>query len=104
LAIIALLISVWMPSLGRARAAARNTQCLSDEHRFGVAVAAYAGSNTDGIPRGSHQFEINWTTLVARIPGDRKSYPSCNEVPAGITEWMGVAGCWGYGVIYAYEA
>lgn len=82
-AVIALLISILMPSLGRARAAARNTQCLSNEHQFGVAIAAYATSNRDWVPRGSNQFEINWTMLVVRMLGDRRTYASCNEVPVG---------------------
>ncbi|MBP7936653.1 MAG: type II secretion system protein [Phycisphaerae bacterium] len=80
-AIIALLIAVLMPSLGRARAAARTTQCLSNEHQFGVAIAAYATSNRDWVPRGSNQFEINWTMLVVKMLGDRRPYTNCNEVP-----------------------
>lgn len=82
-AIIALLISILMPSLGRARASARSTQCLSNERQFGVAITAYAVSNKDWVPRGSNQFEINWTMLVVKMLGDRKPYASCNEVPVG---------------------
>ena len=47
-AIIALLISILLPSLGKARDAARAAVCGSSERQLGVAIAAYASDSDDG--------------------------------------------------------
>ena len=50
--IIALLISILLPSLGRARQAANNIYCQSNLRGQWQAVAIYAASNNDAIPYG----------------------------------------------------
>ena len=49
-AIIALLISILLPSLGRARMMARQTMCLSNIRQFAMAAHAYGQSHRDHYP------------------------------------------------------
>ena len=48
--IIALLISILLPSLSKARAAAQTTACLSNNRQFGLAMMMYADDNDLGVP------------------------------------------------------
>ena len=48
--IIALLISMLMPSLGRARDQAKGVHCLARLHDFGNALAAYENTSDDALP------------------------------------------------------
>lgn len=80
-AIIALLISILLPSLHRARAIARSTVCLSRERQFGVAVHLYVTEYKGYIPRGGDQFAVHWIPLVSRQFGDRRHYEHVNQVP-----------------------
>src|SRR4051812_28359175 len=51
--IIALLISVLLPALGKAREAANRTKCLSNLRQIGMAMQMYANANKDQIPIGT---------------------------------------------------
>ena len=51
--IIALLISILLPSLGKARQAANSAACESNEHQMGVALAMYAAQNHGYLPYGN---------------------------------------------------
>ena len=53
--IIALLISILLPSLKKARGQAKDTVCKSNLHQLGLAIQYYASDNDDRIPwiRGS---------------------------------------------------
>ncbi len=77
-AIIALLISILLPSLAAARATARNTQCLTNLHQFNVAFESYGASFKGLIPGGSGPNQLHWTTLVARMLGDKTQYKNVN--------------------------
>ena len=48
--IIALLISILLPSLKKARAQAKDTVCKSNLHQLGLAIQYYASDNTDRVP------------------------------------------------------
>src|SRR3954467_3497715 len=50
--IIALLISILMPALSRARQQAIQTQCLSNLRQLGMVVQMYANENNDRVPIG----------------------------------------------------
>ena len=52
--IIALLISILLPSLSRARAQAKQAQCLSNLRQIGLATAMYAGANQGMFPPVTH--------------------------------------------------
>ncbi|HEY2586792.1 MAG TPA: type II secretion system protein, partial [Tepidisphaeraceae bacterium] len=48
--IIALLISILMPALSRARAQAQQTQCLSNERQVGMGMIAFAIDHLQHVP------------------------------------------------------
>lgn len=50
ISIISLLISILLPALGSARAAARSVQCLSRERQLGLALEMYANANNGQVP------------------------------------------------------
>ena len=54
--IIALLISILMPSLAKARESANRVVCLSNQRQVGVMLEMYANDNRDQIPLG-----FGWT-------------------------------------------
>ncbi|UCD28170.1 MAG: prepilin-type N-terminal cleavage/methylation domain-containing protein [Planctomycetota bacterium] len=89
-AIIALLISILLPSLNQAHAAARTAYCASNEHQFSLAVTMWATERKGVIPRGTGYFQekdffsptIQWTQLVVRMFGDKSNYrKNFNRVP-----------------------
>jgi len=47
--IIALLVSMLLPALGRAREQAKKTICATNLHQYGVAIYSYAADNDGGI-------------------------------------------------------
>lgn len=58
-AIIALLISILLPSLQRAKASARQLYCLSNLRSVGEAANLYGADNNDFLPRGIQMFTGN---------------------------------------------
>jgi len=63
--IIALLISILLPTLARARESAKRTQCLSNLRQLGNAFQLYAITYKDGMPIGymsqkQFSYVINW--------------------------------------------
>ncbi len=53
IAIIALLIGILLPALGRARQAAYQAKCLSNQRQIGMALQLYAETHKEVIPRES---------------------------------------------------
>ncbi len=51
ISIIALLISILLPSLGAARKVALNAKCLSNQRQLGIATAAYTVDFADHLPK-----------------------------------------------------
>jgi len=58
--IIALLISILLPALSRAREQAQQAQCLSNLRQLGTSLQMYANDNKDQIPIGYHTTQP-WT-------------------------------------------
>ena len=52
--IIALLISILLPALNKARAAAQNVKCQANIRSILTAMRAYAADNSDAIPGSAH--------------------------------------------------
>ena len=50
IAIIAILASLLLPALAKAKEEAKRTQCKSNPHQFGIATLMYAGDNRDYLP------------------------------------------------------
>lgn len=89
-AIIALLISMLTPALGRARDTSKAAVCMSNLRSLGLAVSTYAAVNGDRLPTvgaahgGSVDEHAMWLNLlradyghhelVARCPVDRSPY------------------------------
>lgn len=54
IAIIAVLVSLLLPSLAKGRAAAQHVSCLSNLHQIGLAIQMYAEDFEGRIPRGNN--------------------------------------------------
>lgn len=59
--IIAVLMSILLPSLGRARAHARTLACLANQRQIGIALLAYAADN-----RGSYPCHTRWANCMGK--------------------------------------
>ncbi len=97
IAIIAVLASMLLPALARAKEAARSAQCRSQLRQIGIAVRLYADVNGDQLPRSQHSAfaygqlpwgraiapdlgrdPLAWTNLLAGLyhcPSDRRTCP-----------------------------
>ena len=63
-AIITVLISILLPSLGKAREAAKRTRCLANLHSMGTIFNIYAYNYNDRIPIGYHT--NGWTGYMIK--------------------------------------
>jgi prepilin-type N-terminal cleavage/methylation domain-containing protein/prepilin-type processing-associated H-X9-DG protein len=95
--IIALLISVLLPALTRARQAANTVACLSNLRQIGIAIHNYANDNGGTLPLRHYQrqvaptFDIRWVHLISPYlgvkPTSTSAYPvsplfsSCRAAP-----------------------
>ncbi|MCK4340609.1 MAG: type II secretion system protein [Phycisphaerae bacterium] len=91
-AIIAILISILLPAMSRARQQSKRTVCLSNLRQIGLALQMYAMENREGIPSMACQTydadpENYWMAvlqrtvkqhLVAKCPSDKSSKPFFN--------------------------
>jgi prepilin-type N-terminal cleavage/methylation domain-containing protein/prepilin-type processing-associated H-X9-DG protein len=70
--IIAILVGILLPTLGRARASARSLQCQSNLRSLGQAVHMYVNANKQSLPWGEYQatgvnagsFNTRWYMLL----------------------------------------
>ncbi len=75
ISIIALLLSILMPSLQRVKQSARKVVCLSNCRQWALAASAYASENDDYYPmRGSKDWETysqySWPWQYYKVAGD----------------------------------
>ena len=72
ISIIALLVSILLPSLNKARDAAKFVLCSTNFHQMGLAFLQYAESNNDRIVPGNHPNGVTiqaWFPPIALGPG-----------------------------------
>ena len=67
--IIALLIGILLPALGRARAQAKTVMCMSNLRSIGQSIMMYANSNRGDIPRWSSVQVIGGNGTAPDTPG-----------------------------------
>ena len=73
IAIIAVLASMLLPALQRARASANAANCLNNMRQFGIAVTSFSNENQDRIP-STYQGMFN------RRPGSRSGFDTFGAV------------------------
>ena len=63
--IIALLVSILLPALGRARESARQVVCANNLHQIGVLMFMYTDGNNDRMVRHDHaNTDLQWPKLL----------------------------------------
>ena len=73
IAIIAILAAMLLPALGKAKASAQRTTCMSKLKQWGLALTLYYDDNRDFIPRESETMGaslMNWAQVVATTGSD----------------------------------
>jgi prepilin-type N-terminal cleavage/methylation domain-containing protein/prepilin-type processing-associated H-X9-DG protein len=74
IAIIAILAAMILPALGRAKQSSKKTNCLSNLHQMGFAMAMYSDENDGYIPRAAAAVtDPLWYRVLAPQLGGRKS-------------------------------
>ncbi|MGN6626385.1 MAG: type II secretion system protein [Tepidisphaeraceae bacterium] len=89
--IIAVLISILLPSLQKARFTAQTIKCLSNVRQLSTAVMMYCNDNKGYYPRAGQQGtnptgSLHWTTLIFKYAG---SNPRVFECPV-ITDYFDI--------------
>ncbi|MFN0068927.1 MAG: prepilin-type N-terminal cleavage/methylation domain-containing protein [Limisphaerales bacterium] len=101
IAIIAILASMLLPALAKAKAKAQSVKCLSNMRQWGLALNVYATDNDDGMPRdgtdSGGQYGVD--TGATTGPGSPNDpYAWFNALPPGVGEkplsnyWAGLRG------------
>ena len=73
-AIIALLISILLPSLGRAKAQAQKIRCGANMKQLGLAVALYATENSSWLTPGSDFYNFRTAPDITGWDNDQPPY------------------------------
>ena len=95
ISIIALLISMLLPALKKAKETARRALCLSNQHQLINALHVYAGDNDDHFPP-SHRGMNATLTWQLQSPRARTGEPGYNF-------WGGEEGWSGLGLLFMTE-
>ena len=70
IAIIAILSSMLLPALNKAREKAQAISCTSNFKQFGTIFFLYTGDNQDNIPTDKYQSTVQWLELMSPyLPG-----------------------------------
>lgn len=94
ISIIALLIAILLPALGKARESARGTQCLSNQRGIGTSVMAFVAENDGRLPYANgytdafkwlHEIEPYLSRESADTAGAEVSYCPSVAIPVDRT-------------------
>ena len=83
ISIITLLIALLLPALGSARDSARQVQCASNLHQWGVSLFAYAADNNDDMPKSPTPHGDRVHPMIAWGRHDTPAPANGNQVPTG---------------------
>ncbi len=92
ISIIAILASMLLPALGKARDTARRIECANKMKQIGTAAVFYANDNEDFIvptamaPSASRGYTTQWTYLLKgylELQNSYTTYYGCSNNPAG---------------------
>ena len=90
IAIIALLLGILLPSLGRAREQARKIACLSNMRQMGVAVSAYLLDSDYRLPPSSCHCEDpndHWLRILAGYTREQLLFRCPSDKGKDFVEW-----------------
>lgn len=80
IAVIAILISILLPGMGRALDSARMTGCMSNLKQQGVAWKAYSVDNSHQLASAEQSFASAWVRKLATEPG----HETLEDLQAGV--------------------
>ena len=90
IAMIALLLGILLPSLGRAREQARKIACLSNMRQMGVAVSAYLHDSDYRLPPSSCHCEDpndHWLRILAGYTRERLLFQCPSDKGKDFVDW-----------------
>lgn len=87
ISIVALLVGILLPALGKARAAGRNAMCLSNMRQIGLGVVMYADEHDGYFPETTHSSGLfiarSWVYRLGGYFNDVDQVRICPEDPKG---------------------
>jgi prepilin-type processing-associated H-X9-DG protein len=93
--IIALLMSILLPTLGRVKREARITQCLSNLRQLGLAHTTYCGNNKGRSLRYDPTYERFWMNQIRDSYGGANIIRTCPEATDLSFGWGSMTRAWG---------
>jgi len=88
--IIALLLSILLPSLGKAQQQARTLVCLSNMRQVGIALNMYLWDNEERLPDSSCHIsdpEKYWLKILSKYTGEQLLFRCPGDEAANFVDW-----------------